>query len=320
MKDKITLLLILLFTVKFTLKGHSTTARNYGYLKKNTETKEIKESELDYVDSLNIFFETEKYEISIIERNKIHKFLEKVDTLHLKSITVNAFCDDRGSVNYNRELSIKRANNIKDFLREINIKKTLTYNTSGKGKLQLNNSESKSTSQQRSFNRRAVIYFNYENPKKKITEKNILALEETADYNSDVKQDDSNCLFLLYGTWKMVTYIDDGKNLYEDYEEFAWHLYSDSTWSSYTLRKGSNQNKYVDLKGTYFLNTDCTELTMTTTHINMNYGNGWAEIVPAIGQFTHSVLVTDSTLSGRLINSTYPKTSTLEFFSYVKVP
>ena len=320
MKDKITLLLILLFTVKFTLKGHSTTARNYGYLKKNTETKEIKESELDYVDSLNIFFETDKYEISIIERNKIHKFLEKVDTLHLKSITVNAFCDDRGSVNYNRELSIKRANNIKDFLREINIKKTLTYNTSGKGKLQLNNSESKSTSKQRSFNRRAVIYFNYENPKKKITEKNILALEETADYNSDVKQDDSNCLFLLYGTWKMVTYIDDGKNLYEDYEEFAWHLYSDSTWSSYTLRKGSNQNKYVDLKGTYFLNTDCTELTITTTHSNMNYGNGWAEIVPAFGQFTHSVQVTDSTLSGRLINSTYNKKSTFEFFSYVKVP
>jgi len=319
-KDKITLLLILLFTVKFTLKGHSTTARNYGYLKKNTETKEIKESELDYVDSLNIFFETDKYEISIIERNKIHKFLEKVDTLHLKSITVNAFCDDRGSVNYNRELSIKRANNIKDFLREINIKKTLTYNTSGKGKLQLNNSESKSTSKQRSFNRRAVIYFNYENPKKKITEKNILALEETADYNSDVKQDDSNCLFLLYGTWKMVTYIDDGKNLYEDYEEFAWHLYSDSTWSSYTLRKGSNQNKYVDLKGTYFLNTDCTELTITTTHSNMNYGNGWAEIVPAFGQFTHSVQVTDSTLSGRLINSTYNKKSTFEFFSYVKVP
>ena len=320
MKDKITLLLILLFTVKITLKGHSTTARNYGYLKKNTETKEIKESELDYVDSLNIFFETDKYEISIIEKNKIHKFLEKVDTLHLKSITVNAFCDDRGSVNYNRELSIKRANNIEDFLREINIKKTLTYNTSGKGKLELNDSESKSTSQQRNFNRRAVIYFYYEYPKKKNTQENIVTLKETTNYNSDVKQDDSNCLFALYGTWKMVTYIDDGKNLYEDYEEFIWHLYSDSTWSSYTLKKGSNQNKYVDLKGTYFLNSDCTELTMTTTHINMNYGNGWAEIVPAIGQFTHSVLVTDSTLSGRLINSTYPKTSTLEFFSYVKVP
>ena len=302
------------------MKGHSTTARNYGYLKKNTETKEIKESELDYVDSLNIFFETDKYEISIIEKNKIHKFLEKVDTLHLKSITVNAFCDDRGSVNYNRELSIKRANNIEDFLREINIKKTLTYNTSGKGKLELNDSESKSTSQQRNFNRRAVIYFYYEYPKKKNTQENIVTLKETTNYNSDVKQDDSNCLFALYGTWKLVTYIDDGKNLYEDYEEFIWHLYSDSTWSSYTLKKGSNQNKYVDLKGTYFLNSDCTELTMTTTHINMNYGNGWAEIVPAIGQFTHSVLVTDSTLSGRLINSTYPKTSTLEFFSYVKVP
>lgn len=181
MKDKITLLLILLFTVKITLKGHSITARNYSYLKKNTKTKEIKESELKYVDSLNIFFETDKYEISIIEKNKIHKFLEKVDTLHLKSITVNAFCDDRGSVNYNEKLSIKRANNIENFLKEINIKKTLTYNTFGKGKLQLNNSESKSTSQQRSFNRRAVIYFYYENPKKKITEKNILALEETAD-------------------------------------------------------------------------------------------------------------------------------------------
>jgi outer membrane protein OmpA-like peptidoglycan-associated protein len=320
MKDKIVLQIILLVVLNISLKGQNNTARNYGYLKKNTETKEIKESELEYVDSLNIFFETDKCEISIIEKNKIHNFLGKVDTLHLKSITVNAFCDDRGSVNYNEKLSIKRANYIENFLKEINIKKTLTYNTSGKGILQLNNSESKSTSQQRSFNRRAVIYFYYENPKKKITKKNILSLEETTDNNSEVKQDDSTCLFLLYGTWKMVTYIDDGKNLYEDYEEFIWNLYSDSTWSSYTLKKGSNQNKYVDLKGTYFLNTDCTELIMTTTHINMNYGNGWAEIVPAIGQFTHSVLVTDSTLSGRLINSTYPKTSTLEFFSYVKVP
>ena len=320
MKYKIILQIILLVVLDISLKGQNNTARNYGYLKKNTVKKEIKESELEYVDSLNIFFETDKYEISVIEKNKIHKFLRELDTLDLKSVSINAFCDDRGSVNYNEKLSIKRANNIENFLNEINIKKTLTYNTSGKGILQLNNSESKSTSQQRSFNRRAVIYFYYKNPKKKITEKNILALEETADYNSDVKQDDSTCLFLLYGTWKMVTYIDDGKDLYEDYEEFIWHLYSDSTWSSYTLKKGSNQNKYVDLKGTYFLNTDCTELTMTTTHSNMNYGNGWAEFVPAIGQFTHSVLVTDSTLSGRIINSTYHKKSTLEFFSYVKVP
>ena len=317
MKYKIILQIILLVVLNISLKGQNNTARNYGYLKKNTE---IKESELEYVDSLNIFFETDKYEISVIEKNKIHKFLRELDTLDLKSVAINAFCDDRGSVNYNEKLSIKRANNIENFLNEINIKKTLTYNTSGKGILQLNNSESKSTSQQRSFNRRAVIYFYYKNPKKKITEKNIFELEETADYNSDVKQDDSTCLFLLCGTWKMVTYIDDGKNLYEDYEEFIWHLYSDSTWWSYTLRKGSNQTKYVDFKGTYFLNTDCTELTITTTHSNVNYGNGWAEIVPAFGQFTHSVQVTDSTLSGRLINSTYHKKSTFEFFSYVKVP
>ena len=290
-----------------------------GVSQNKKERQASKKSELEYVDSLNIFFETDKYEISIIEKNKIHKFLEKVDTLHLKSITVNAFCDDRGSVNYNEKLSIKRANNIENFLKEINIKKTLTYNTSGKGILQLNNSESKSTSQQRSFNRRAVIYFYYENPKKKITEKNIFELEETADYNSDVKQDDSTCLFLLCGTWKMVAYIDDGKNLYEDYEEFIWHLYSDSTWWRSTLRKGSNQTKYVDFKGTYFLNTDCTELTITTTHINVYYGNGWGEYSPPIGEFTHSVQLTDSTLSGRLINSTYHKKSTFEFFSYVKV-
>lgn len=179
MKDKITLLLILLFALKITLKGNSITAKNFGYIKKNTEPKELKKSELEYVDSLNIFFETDKYEISIIEKNKIQKFLEKLDTLHLKSITINAFCDDRGSVNYNEELSIKRANNIEHFLREINIKKPLTYNTSGKGKLKLNDLKSKSTLQQRNFNRRAVIYFYYENPKKKIVKENILAFEET---------------------------------------------------------------------------------------------------------------------------------------------
>ena len=98
MKDKIILQLILLVVLNISLKGQNNTARNYSYLKKNTETKEMKESELEYVDSLNIFFETDKCEISIIEKNKIHNLLGKVDTLHLKSITVNAFCDDRGSV------------------------------------------------------------------------------------------------------------------------------------------------------------------------------------------------------------------------------
>ena len=136
MKYKIILQIILLVVLDISLKGQNNTARNYGYLKKNTVKKEIKESELEYVDSLNIFFETDKYEISVIEKNKIHKFLRELDTLDLKSVSINAFCDDRGSVNYNEKLSIKRANNIENFLNEINIKKTLTYNTSGKGILQ----------------------------------------------------------------------------------------------------------------------------------------------------------------------------------------
>ena len=54
MKDKIILQIILLVVLNISLKGQNNTARNYSYLKKK-ETKEIKESELEYVDSLNIF-------------------------------------------------------------------------------------------------------------------------------------------------------------------------------------------------------------------------------------------------------------------------
>ena len=72
---------------------------------------------------MNIF-ETDKYEIQLLKKIKFINF-GKSRYIHLKSITVNAFCDDRGSVNYNEKLSIKRANNIENFLKEINIKKPL---------------------------------------------------------------------------------------------------------------------------------------------------------------------------------------------------
>ena len=71
MKYKIILQIILLVVLNISLKGQNNTARNYGYLKKNTE---IKESELEYVDSLNIFLKLINMKSQLLKKIKFINF------------------------------------------------------------------------------------------------------------------------------------------------------------------------------------------------------------------------------------------------------
>jgi hypothetical protein len=138
------------------------------------------------------------------------------------------------------------------------------------------------------------------------------------NYNPDAVEDSGNCLFTSDGTWEMVSWIQNGNNITQNYEEFIFHCYSDSTWVCYTLPLNWNGNNYANYRGTYFLNNNHTECTYSTTHLNFNDGNGWVDSGPGIRTATYSMAVTHSTLSGSLISSTDTTLNSLDF-NYVRV-
>ena len=61
-----------------------------------------------------VYFETDKYNIPETEHNRLILFLSKVVKLDINKIQIYGFCDDRGSENYNKTLSEKRAETIKN--------------------------------------------------------------------------------------------------------------------------------------------------------------------------------------------------------------
>ena len=85
-------------------------------------------------------------------------------------------------------------------------------------------------------------------------------------------------VFTLVGTWE--GFLDsNSNNIIQNYDGFTLHCYSDSTWNSHTLPNW-NGNNYADYRGTYFINNNHTECTFTTTHFNLNNGNGWLDYGP----------------------------------------
>ena len=138
------------------------------------------------------------------------------------------------------------------------------------------------------------------------------------NYNPDAVEDSGNCLFTLVGSWEGVSWIPNGNNIIQDFDEFTVHCYSDSTWISYTLPLNWNANNYANYKGTYFINNNHTECTFTTTHFNFNDGNGWVDNGPPIRTALYSMELTHSSYFGSLISSTDTTINSLEF-SYIRI-
>ena len=86
----------------------------------------------------NIFFETDKYEIKPIEKDRLNSFISLLDTLTIQTIDIYGYCDDRGSISYNQLLSDKRANIIKNYLLDSEFSENQLNIISGKGELPLN--------------------------------------------------------------------------------------------------------------------------------------------------------------------------------------
>lgn len=107
--------------------------------------------------SHDVFFDTDKYDITKIETKKLLYFISKLDTTKIQDVVINGYCDDRGSLEYNLRLSQKRANAIKSFFNINQIRGTLITNVDGQGEVALNATDLNDIQETRSNNRKVTV-------------------------------------------------------------------------------------------------------------------------------------------------------------------
>lgn len=104
-----------------------------------------------------VYFETNEFNIPETEQNRLIVFLSKITKLDINKIEIYGFCDDRGSENYNKNLSIKRAETIKNVFSNYEINSDLITNVDGKGEILLKIIDSKKINEIRGLNRKVEI-------------------------------------------------------------------------------------------------------------------------------------------------------------------
>lgn len=108
----------------------------------------------------SVFFNTAQSKISSYENEQLKEFIQKIDTTLELEISINSYCDDRGSFEYNLELADQRAQAIKIFLIQQSIKEKSISSLKSNGEVQIDRSNF-NIDDQRKHNRRAdlvVIY------------------------------------------------------------------------------------------------------------------------------------------------------------------
>ena len=104
-----------------------------------------------------VYFETDKYDILEIEKNRLLLFADKIKKEKIKKISIYGFCDDRGSNGYNLILSQNRANTIKTVLLKTLLNPSLITNVDGKGELLLKFVKTEDINIARGLNRKVEI-------------------------------------------------------------------------------------------------------------------------------------------------------------------
>ena len=66
----------------------------------------------------SVYFDTDVYNLTKTEKTRLQKFLSSLTKDEVQKIEIYGFCDDRGSNNYNLELSQNRADAIKTIFGE----------------------------------------------------------------------------------------------------------------------------------------------------------------------------------------------------------
>ncbi len=133
-----------------------------------------------------VYFDFDKHNLTPSELNKLKTYVDSLGNIVILSISLEGYCDDRGTVEYNRALSMRRANTVEQILSEIASKQR---NVEGKGKIDLrivdvNDFELET---KRLLNRRVDIYIEYfhndyvdlKKPMEELPSKEDLQIRET---------------------------------------------------------------------------------------------------------------------------------------------
>jgi outer membrane protein OmpA-like peptidoglycan-associated protein len=89
----------------------------------------------------NVYFETDKANVPTIEESRLNSFISSLDSLKIETITINGYCDDRGTKSYNLLLSKQRAETIKRYLLDSEFSEKQLKVIDGRGEVPLNTVE-----------------------------------------------------------------------------------------------------------------------------------------------------------------------------------
>jgi len=103
------------------------------------------------------FFETDKADLINIEKATLSRFITSLPKDKIEDISIYGYCDDRGTDAYNKLLSQKRANTIKEIFVLQGISDTIIKNSDGKGELLLTRLDNTGSEIQRTLNRKVEI-------------------------------------------------------------------------------------------------------------------------------------------------------------------
>ena len=119
---------------------------------------------------VSVYFDTAIYEINDTEKEKLASFIDKLGKEKIVKITMFGYTDDRGSDEYNMNLSIKRAKNVKNHLLELGIEKSVFKVVKGKGEVVIKKFDQVETDIIRGLNRKVTVDIETAIPKPKVNE------------------------------------------------------------------------------------------------------------------------------------------------------
>ena len=116
----------------------------------------------------DVYFDTDEYVVPLTEENRLLLFISSLDTILIEKVAIYGFTDDRGTNEYNLELSQNRANTIKDMFAGYGIDPNLITNVNGKGEILLKILNEEEVHQIRGLNRKVEVIVTKKLPKKPI--------------------------------------------------------------------------------------------------------------------------------------------------------
>jgi len=134
----------------------------------------------------DVYFDTDKYIVPLTEENRLLLFISSLDDVEIGKISIYGFCDDRGTDQYNLELSQNRADKIKELFSGYGIDPNLITNVNGKGEILLKILNETEVYKIRGLNRKVEIIITTK-PKEKEDKEEEVVVNNGPKTTDDIK-------------------------------------------------------------------------------------------------------------------------------------